>query len=198
MDKSTSNQPDSKSRSVDARASLALAPARKLPQEQSMSASKPMRETILALDVMRLGPVDRLGYVWLHSATDLNTCYVFGRVDGHAEIDTVQALLEQHVLPHYQARGCAIHAVTTEHSDLWHGQSGRAFQNYLMDHGIGYKMAAVDKPLIKSKIECLFGRLALLKLSNAVHAGLSTVTMEAVQAACDLVIYRECNRHIVD
>jgi len=198
MDKSTSNQPDSKSRSVDALASSALAPVRKLPQGQPTSVLDHMCKVILALDVTGLGSVEGLGAVWLHTAINLDTGYSFGSVAVDVSIDTFQDLLRQRVLPHYHARGRAISTVITDRSNLWRDRDGCAFDAYLVSHGIEHTYDAFAKPLTWGKVERLLAQFARLYLNGTSNIAPKLVTLEELQSAYDLWAYHQSNRYIIE
>lgn len=157
-----------------------------------------MCKVLLALDVTGLGSVEGLGAVWLHTAINLDTGHIFGSAAVDVSIDTFQDLLRQRILPHYHARGRAIATVITDRSDLWHDRNGRAFDAYLVSHGIEHTYEAFAKPLTWSKVEHLLAQFAHLYLNGTSNIARKLVTLEELQAAYDLWAYHQSNRYIIE
>ncbi len=96
----------------------------------------------------------------------------------------------------YHARR-AITTVVTDNSRSWHDRDAIALDTYLMRHGIEHMYESLANPRTRGTVERILARFGLYLGGMAVTVR-DTVTVEGLQAACDLWAYHQCNRHTID
>jgi len=120
-------------------------------RERHVESSRPGE--LLSADTCRVGTLEGIGHVYLHSVVDTYGSYAFGYLHPTKQPEAAALLLHNDVLPFYRDRQLPVSAVLTDNGREFCGREMHPYELYLALNDIQHRRTPIRSPQTNGFVE---------------------------------------------